>query len=389
MPEIALINLLSEQTIPNYLAIRETRPSRVLALVTDQYRNQPERFQSLSGIPHTAIPIAPYDLQCTTQALYAAINALPDNFTVLLNFTGGTKVMAVASVLAAMQPPARPMALLYVNTDKGCCDHYRWDPSGLTFTESRPFGSTLSFRDVVELAGESIQAVGADHADVSRRKSLSEWMFANRGHLAAHYDDCFEGSGRSRKVRPQHKFVVMDRARTVASIEWIGANLCVAPAGKRAFVPQLHNPGAYVAGGWWEEFCLLRMIEARKFDEVFGNVVLHLGAETRMRRAQNGRTLGAKNEIDIAVAHHGRAALIECKAGDWDADHLYKLHAITKHICGTFGAAFLVTAKNGVVLRREAPELMEKAADLDIRVVAGDEVKSLPGIVAQAIRSSP
>ena len=59
---IILVNLLSEQTVQNYIAIQELKPRQALALTTKDYENQVDLSQELTDIPHTVLKVEPYML---------------------------------------------------------------------------------------------------------------------------------------------------------------------------------------------------------------------------------------------------------------------------------------------------------------------------------------
>ena len=63
MKQKILINLLSEQKIPNLIPILQIKPDKVIALATDEFAWQAKIFEELSKVPHELLPFSAYDFQ--------------------------------------------------------------------------------------------------------------------------------------------------------------------------------------------------------------------------------------------------------------------------------------------------------------------------------------
>ncbi len=282
-----LINILSEQAIPNYIAIKEVAPDMVIALATDKYNKQVEMFKSITGVSHSPIDVKPYLMQETISLLEQHLKKIDDTDEVILNFTGGTKITAIASIFSIMNLDKAPTKLLYVNTAKNRCEYYQWQNNSMMSDKPEPFKTMITFKDFVGLAEEKIKSIGInDDGDISKRKDMTNWLFVNRDIIGRYYGECFQ------------------------------------------------------------------QVRARQ-------------------RIKN------TNKLDVVVTKGVRSALIECKAGQLKQEHLYKLFSLTEHLCGTFGTAFLVTTYSRVKLKKEYPEFLEKAKDMKIIIVAGNEIEEL------------
>jgi hypothetical protein len=379
-----LINLLSEQTVQNYIAIKELAPEKVIALVTDKYLQQVDMFADITSVPHETIEVKPFLMQETITLLGAYLKDMSSEDEIILNFTGGTKIMALASVFAAMNLQATVIKLLYVNTSKNCCEHYLWQNANMKPPQIEPFKDDIKFDLFVKLAGESIKSVGInDISDIANRLTMTEWIFNQRANVGQCYGECFEQVGARRKVCNSKILQVKDGSREVAEIQWQADNLAVSPKDKKAFAVKMNEPGGYIAGGWLEELCFAKLHDSGLFDQVLGSVVIDLSETTKMSRSLHGYQAGDKNELDVVVTKGVNATLIECKAGKLAQEHLYKLYALTEYLCGTYGKAFLVTAYPRRKLEKAYPEFLEKARDMGITIVAGDDISNIAAITAK------
>jgi hypothetical protein len=119
MSRAALLQLVSEQTLPNILPALALEPAEIVLLHTprtQRHANQIRGALQKAGLPlHTrliALSGVP-DIRETGAAVKQAAAALPAHLTPVVNFTGGTKLMSIGAFVAAYtaQTPS-----LYVDT---------------------------------------------------------------------------------------------------------------------------------------------------------------------------------------------------------------------------------------------------------------------------------
>jgi hypothetical protein len=119
---------------------------------------------------------------------------------------------------------------------------------------------------------------------------------------------------------------------------------------------------AYFAGGWIEEFVLLKlsgMVKAGRFS-----------SNLQVKSAERG----VPNELDAMVVHRNRALVIECKTSRQDkaAAALYKLAQLREQLGGSVATALYLSAQ-----KLDAAQL-ERARDYRIEVLCADDVARLP-----------
>ncbi len=104
---ITLVCLVSNQPMPNLLSIIQLRPRRVVLVSTSQMEEKADQLKdvALQHLPHCEVKIVPlasaYDsdiIADTMLEILAQSQAQPDAGEIILNATGGTKLMVLASV---------------------------------------------------------------------------------------------------------------------------------------------------------------------------------------------------------------------------------------------------------------------------------------------------
>ncbi|MBN2684873.1 MAG: DUF1887 family protein [Pontiellaceae bacterium] len=363
MTEKILINLLSEQTLPNYIAIKEIQPDRVLALATPEFKAQMGLLQKETGVQHMIIKADAYDFRKNFAALSESLNHLPPDADVIVNFTGGTKVMSLAAGFSAFAHARKgQVTLVYIDSLKGVLEWLPFSSTGqLQLPEQREIQTAIPFVVYANLKNERI-AFMQEHLEEGAARMPLYAALADHGsqallkkekqHQLQEVDGRFKGEG-------EIGFAGTGR------LKWnrTGAEL-VMPSGRHyGYVG--NDAAEFFCGRWLEEYAFHLLAQSGSFDQVLGNVVLSLRPETieKLRGKRQGMT--DKNEIDVVVCKGLRAVLIECKAGNVLQDHIYKLDTLRKYLLGPFGVSLLLC-------RHEPnPGVQEKARDLGIEILVG------------------
>ncbi len=107
-----VISLIGEQNLPNLLPILHLKPERVILVYTDFTEQTAVRLTKLIQ-PHTEVgrlSVDAYNIDETRTQLEQAVNGLPIS-EIIINFTGGTKMMSLAAYQTAVDLNA-PMIYL-------------------------------------------------------------------------------------------------------------------------------------------------------------------------------------------------------------------------------------------------------------------------------------
>ena len=129
----------------------------------------------------------------------------------------------------------------------------------------------------------------------------------------------------------------------------------------------------YCNGGWLEEYLY--------------HCVRELSASKNIRDFQHSVELennGVKNEIDLMALINNRVVMFECKTFKTDVSEevnksLYKLQTLTESIGGRTASAVFVS------LNDLKPANRERAKEMNIKIIAGEQLGSLKSILSDVL----
>lgn len=373
---------MSEQRIPNFIAVMHRGPDCVCALATPEFKDQVPLFGSMTGVAHETIPFDPYDFKRDFRRVAEIVGQTPREDDLVINFTGGTKIMSLSTVLSVMaHRGGRAIDLMYVDTRLRRVERLRFEKNGkLVFLAPEPIDLHIPFQVYTGLRGECITSMREGILDLTpaRKRVMRALMspacdgffgaqkrfFSNRGKLLS--EDKF-------------RFKVKRRGQPAGegSCRWDrrGAELRL-PRGERYKVEGA-DAAKFLSGGWLEHYAFSLLAESNAFRQVLQNVVISFRPETVVQLERRSWRVGKtdKNELDVVVADGLRAAIIECKAGKATQDQLHKLSALRDELLGPFGVAILVT-------RHDIDAGMkERAKEKRIEVVSCSRIKRIADVV--------
>ena len=322
------------------------------------------------GIEVKRIPFDDRDvatLMTQAQDLAAQLDGKP----VVINFTGGTKPMALAlnqqlAGLLNTGSAATAPHLVYCDTDHQRLEWLSPAP------QSEPMQDVLQLNDILLAQGYRRQSGngGAAAAEQDRaaqeRADLTRWLGLNVTKLGNFLGAMNYLASRARpdeqrfearqqfNYPPGGKWVVewLQRCAELGLAHWDGeAEIVFADAAA----------AVYLGGGWVEEFAALKL----------KGLFPHRW-EQNLQVEQVGS--GTRNELDAVVVHRNRMLIIECKAARTDntpADWIYKLSQLSRSVGGALATPLLLSA------RKLDPEARQRAAQYKVDVIDGAEIQNL------------
>lgn len=386
MPKKILINLLSEQRMPNFIATMEEQPDLVYALTTEKYQPQVKLFEEMTGTPHERIHFEAYDLKKDIDIVAKLIaKDLAAGARLVLNFTGGTKIMSLAATLAGIRS-SNSLKLIYIDTHRQQIEQFAVGEShALEITGAVPFECPIPFKAYILLNDESIASLNdSPSLELRERFELSKALLSEEcDAFFSKQKSLFSSTGKDSEYRESGKITFRGKKRKNGAYigrgecEWDAAGFRFKlPSGKQ-FNFRHGQAAQYLAGAWPEELCFVDLSRSKLFDQVIQNVELSLRERTieDMKKKMPRVKDHCKNEIDVVATRGAQAAMIECKAGKITQDHINKLAVLRDQLLGSFGIAVLVSR------HPLAPNIEERCRDLKVLTVFGDRIKSLPRII--------
>ncbi len=377
-----LINLVSAQPVPSLIPALDPRfgVTEVILLVTEQMRPQAKRLARVfkrHDIPcrtwEEAAP--PFDPQGMEDLCFRVVESFPDGQPLLLNATGGTKIMAlVAANLFSSLDRGR---VLYVDTAQGLI-HFLYPG------RQKPFRlePVLGISDYVTAYGlhPKIPRRTWRRGDPLPALPASARLLAENAALLDRLLGVLNSAGSGvldpdRKAEAWPRKIFLDGyfsrtkmvSRILSQLEHEGllsfdrANLVAISSEEAA---------RYLSGGWLEEYVFARACAAGA-DEVSWSQVVSWDDPGEKPIA---------NEFDCLIMDDNRLYLLECKTSRFlpgASEVVYKLDSLKDKIAGIYGQGALVSA-------RQLPDhILFRAKARRHRVFTPEELKNFTFVLKE------
>ncbi|OYT14504.1 MAG: hypothetical protein B7C24_17960 [Bacteroidetes bacterium 4572_77] len=341
-----LINLLSEQTIPNLVAIKHFKPSSVMALTTQEYKNQVKHFERVTQVSHQEVDVEAYDMPKNLSVLGDVLkNTQQDEL--IINYTGGTKIMAMAAMLKVLLSAEQNVQLAYINTKNLSVEIINVGADKSLKAENQKIRVSIPIEEYFRIKGEEIDTYDFEMTKHENERLVLSKQLMKSPQLSSIFKKQHTFFKNNRPL-PTHRISTGDKF----DLFW-DAKEIILRQGNRLFDYKHGDGGHYFTGAWLEELVFNKLHKSKKFDQVLKNLKINF---------KTGLSQFNKNEMDVVVTKGFKTAFVECKAGNIKQEHVYKLHAITNYFLGSFGVPILIA--------RYKPQanIMEKCKDLGVYV---------------------
>ncbi len=377
--------IVSDQLLPNLiLALQAPRPQRVYALSSTRMRAGAERLRDLleaEGVGCEIVADLPEgigDFDRWARVLAQTLRRVHPGVGVVLNATGGTKLMSLALVDAFRRwlPDAE---IVYTDTARG-------RQVSVTQRSESPLASVLDLPLHLGAGGAYlIDAASGDagwQARVEARAGLSRWYVQHAGRLGAFFTQinamasaALDDQTPPQLVAPGQCFRQPLRPPVLRAAEMArDAGLIELDGDGQTLRFTCAEAAGFLRGGWLEEFAWLCARDAG-IEHIGCNV--HVEWETGARAAPD-------NELDLVLVHGNRMLVAECKTGRFGRDTdagveqavLNKLDALSRHVAGSLGHTLLLSAW------RLSDAARTRAGNYRITVLDGDGLGRLGAVLA-------
>jgi len=368
--------LVSAQPIPNLIPLRmdELRPQEVILLVSPDMKVQAKRLEDVItswGIKVKHISIAPYDLDSARETCMNLLLENEDN-DVILNATGGTKLMAFAA-FEVFRELERPV--IYVDTQN------QW------IQVLSPYKRQINFKGVLKVP-QYLKAYG--QILLNERKPyeklpqhipiLNELVkFCERYQMAVRTLNRYWSLEKNEKDFPleieldtNHKTIegfqdLLELYKKYGIIDYLAGKI---------LVPSIEDL-KFLSGGWLEEYVFYTVKSLNVTD-------VRLGVEVMWDMKASSPPL---NEYDVVFTHNNRLFLIECKTktfrdfslNDKNEDLVYKLESLRDAAGGVYGKGMLVS------FQKLTDSQKKRLAANRLAFCDGSNLKDLRSVIAKWI----
>lgn len=378
--------VLSEQLPPSIIPILGNPPDRAIALVSEAMeRSGKDRiFRAILeryGIPAETVggaPVSGYpDIQRYAQDFAGYLRRAYPGAEIVLNITGGTKLMTLALVEAF-----RDTAQQWEYTDTGRRTLEIVPNEGAQMYRSEPLRSVLDVPTHLAAQGFHVDSIQSDtpgwEQAALQRKPAADYLAESVVRLESFFGVL--NATASKALSPDGKCLVapvqyLDSHKKPPTGLWQRALEHLVAVGVLHWSAQdpyvLEFPDTesarFLNGGWLEEYVWHVLRDLGLFD-------VRLGVEGRWEG--QGESL---NEFDVLATQDNTMLYLECKTGIHDAEKdsrlSYKTGSLGPNVRGSFGQTWVVSA------RRPTENLMQRAQQFRFRVIVPEEIPQLGALV--------
>ena len=150
----AMIALIGEQTLPNFLPIKHYQPESVVLIYTERTKKTYEKLSATlqKEVKVLGLETHAYDIGSITKSINDMLDAIPELSLQPLQFnlTGGTKAMVLAAYQVAS---SRQSPIMYLQSEgkRTHVFHYKWENQQLKAANDEFLPELLNLRDVFDL----------------------------------------------------------------------------------------------------------------------------------------------------------------------------------------------------------------------------------------------
>lgn len=358
------------QNAANFIPLQQYDAKEVWILQTPAMKQSADHLTLALRQDGRRIKLKPLD-DSDPAALSRSAEAIAeelDGRQVVLHATGGTKlmVMALRDGLRLVEAGSGRLDIVYADTQRQQVDWLGKAP------RSEPMADVIDLQKMLLLQGYRIEGdnrheAAQQRAAVPARARITRALGEDAGRygsflsaLATMASRACDKAAATRDLLQQFHYApggkaaeLLREATAAGMLSWDEDIILQFPDAQAA---------AYFAGGWIEEFVLLKLSGMVKPGRFSSNL--------QVKSAERG----VPNELDAMVVHRNRALVIECKTSRQDkaAAALYKLAQLREQLGGSVATALYLSAQ-----KLDAAQL-ERARDYRIEVLCADDVARLP-----------
>lgn len=402
MSKFALISLISDQPMPNVMAVLQREQSEqveqrfthlefIVSADKNDLSKYDRRFDEICKRLETFFenrgytvarrsPVDPYNIKAALKACQETVDALKEKgYEVVFNITGGTKLMSLAAYLCAqynrieaIYVESRDRFLISVSPAKNLVDTIATDSFE---TERKPLQEEL-FRVIdvssyLALYGKEMDTsikIDDTRDQVDKARIIGQYYATLRKRLN-HLQNEITHAFKIRAVTWPFQLELKKLTRLEReALECFDANGIFSWDSAQSILSCESAQWAFLKGKWLEVFVLDKLSTSELFHDVRGNVKIK----------------GWDGECDVMLTVNAQLAIIECKSDATLSEQFGKIRALQHDRGGIYGRSFFI--RSG-----EKKEDIDRAAEfyrIDKVIDAGD-LPRLVEIVAQDMGIQP
>lgn len=322
-----LINLIGGQPAPNVIAFKEVGADKIVNVYSKesvkQHKNICISIGQNSSEDH--IITDPFNYEMNLQLAEDILDSHSVGNELVLNFTGGTKIMSIAFVRTFIE---RGLRCIYIDSENHSVLEIDTDKS-----QQKSLNSRLTINEYFRIHGQEFEDNQIN--DLKSKigvQELTDYLFLNLNDKIL--DLCKKSSAKCKGKDRSGMKTSASYAKSSYSLSIDAKNVkLIFKSEKDNRIFELAGFGSlkFFNGGWYEEKLYTHFKNSNIFDEVKTNVRIDLPGQKI-----------PKNELDVVAIKDDTLYIFECKAGSVTQDSINKLRAI-KELFGRYAKVILVS----------------------------------------------
>lgn len=333
------INFLGGQLLPIYIGIKEFMPDKIHFIASDESKEGIKILKDIfPDIIFSEFICDPFDFYSIKKRIRSIIDKLDAQDDVLINLTGGTKIMLLAAQSIISESNIKGF---YVNQDYSFIEVPSYDKKQIT--------SELSIQDFFGLSGHKIFSAKtlSDFTENDLRVSCLIESFAASNKLYSKVTDF---------LRKKYRVLPEKGSETTAGnsvIKWDASIVDIHSNNKSIACFKGNNArDLFFNATWWEIIVASEIGKWAKANEIILHCELPFKTDNK----------ALKNEIDILINTGNKLIFVECKSGNIKQEDINKMKVIKQTYGGLISKSLLVSRY------MPSQSIMEKCKELDIEV---------------------
>ncbi len=284
------ICLVSDQPVPNMIPafMKKFYPDKVILLQTPEKKNQAQRLKEIFERHNMDVLIKSLENSIAFDCIKNVIEKIIyyyNGYELVLNISGGTKIMALAAYTAFLKSQRIKYRILYVNTAEKM------------ILQIKPKIEMYDFEDSINVEDYlySYGYIAKSNASTNYVKLLGKLIYDNRNYLFNNNSEI--------------------NSKIITFFE--------------------NNNIVYEGGGFWLEYYAYYCVSKYIKDEARLKCNINIISPNLL-----------ENELDVVFTYNNKLFVIECKSGCGMISGSKKLNVLGKQIGGDFVRLMLISARN-------------------------------------------
>jgi hypothetical protein len=333
------ISFLGGQLLPIYIGIKEYMPDKLHFIASEESKEGMKVLKDLfKELKFTEFICDPFDFYAIKKRIESIIEKIDANDDVLINLTGGTKIMLLAAQSVISDKTVNGF---YINQDYSLIE--------VPSYEKKQIESELSVKDFFALSGHYAFTFKklSDFTEYDFKVSTEIENFAESNKL---YSKVTDHIRKKFRIVPQKGF---ETTTDGASIKWENGFIEINNNNKPVISFKSNNvKDLFFSASWWELIVAAEVGKWSKAKEVMLHCELPFKTDDK----------SLKNEIDILLNTGNKLIFVECKSGNIKQEDINKMKVIKQTYGGIISKSLLVSRF------MPSQSIMEKCKELDIEV---------------------